>query len=156
MVLYPYGLPPRAEHAELCSRFIVEAGGDISRVIDGPFPSIERFIALAERLPVLKSETQRAIVVLTRTNPVAITVVAARRRIQASVPALARAVWVLFVDPVEDPFCFDTLRNLGTLDAEEVEVPIWRDPDGHEYVVLSSEFESTTRVRTAGRVLLDD
>lgn len=158
MVVYPYGLPARPEHAELCSRFIVEAGADLGRVIDGPFPSLERFIEYAKRLPALRQAAvarQRPIVVLTRTSPVAITIVSARRKVESAVAGLSGAVWAIFVDPVQDPFFFETVQSLGRLEGATEDMPIWYDDDGRPYVVVSSDASRAGRVRTAVRVLLD-
>ncbi len=159
VILYPYGVPERAEHAELCSRFVVAAGGDLRRVIDGPFPTLERFIQFAARLPALRKAAianQRPIVVLTSTTPVALVVVNARRKIETAVPGLSRAVWTVFVDPAQDPFFFDTVASLGRLQGARDEVPIWRDPDDRPYLIVSPEVRQADRVRTAVRVLLDE
>jgi hypothetical protein len=159
VILYPYGVPSRADHAELCAQFVVDAGGDVRRVIDGPFPSLERFISFAEKLPALRESVianQRPIVVLTRTSPVAISVVNARRKIESAVAGLRSAVWAVFVDPEQDPYFFDTLKSLGRLEGEAKDVPIWFDPDERPFLIVSPEVRQATRVRTAVRILFQD
>lgn len=157
LIVYPYG-PPRKEYEELCARFVLKLGGDVSRTIDRPFASAEAFVEHARRVASLRDPIDpedRAIVILTRTNPLALTVVDARRRIERGVPGLAVAAWAVFVDPREDPFFADAAAKLGKVEGAMADVPIWTSNTGARFMVLSPEVTRAERVRTAIRVLID-
>lgn len=146
IVLYPYGHPRSEEHRELCSAFMLALGGDVHRVIDGPFATIDRFIRYASRIPAV-SEGARPIVVLTRTIPLAMTVLNARRKIEIALPPLQRATWAIFLDPAEDPFFEAAARKMGTLDGELATAPMWSGPSDSSFLILSPLVASPATVR---------
>lgn len=153
IVLYPYGHPRSDEHRELCSAFMLALGGDVQRVIDGPFVTIDRFIRYVSRIPAV-TEGPRPIVVLTRTIPLAMTVLNARRKIEIALPALQRASWAIFVDAAEDPFFEAAANKVGSLDGRLAEAPIWSGPSDAKFLILSPDAASIALVRSRGEELL--
>lgn len=128
-------------------------GGDIHRVIDGPFATVDRFIRYVSRIPAI-TEGPRPIVVLTRTIPLAMTVLNARRKIEVALPALQRASWVIFVDAEEDPFFEAAANKVGTLDGGLGEAPIWVAPSDAKFLILSPAVTSSALIRARGEELL--
>jgi len=126
IVLYPYGQPSAAEPRARCAEFVWGLGGDMQRMIDGPFSNLDRFSRYVRHF---EDEINRpdapAIVVLTRTNPLGLAVMNVRRKLEQTLPALRRATWVLIVDPAEDPFFVESARKLGTL-AQRADSPASR------------------------------
>lgn len=149
IVLYPYGPPRSAEHRETCLSFMVALGGDIHRIIDGPFPTIDRFIRYASRIAAV-NEGSRPLVVLTRTVPLAMAVLNARRKIETALPSLQRATWAIFVDPAEDPFFEAAAHKIGALQQGLHAAPIWQAPGGHSFLVLSPEVANASLVKQRG------
>lgn len=133
VVLFPYGQPPKAAHRDACAEFLLRAGGDLSRLIDGPFRNIETFCGYVRRIDGVADGSRPPIIVVTRTNPLALSVVHARRKIEAAIEALRAATWVLFVDPHEDPFFGDNARRIGNL---QEAAGRWQGPEGTDYVIL--------------------
>lgn len=152
IVLYPYGHPRSAQDRELCLSFMLALGGDVHRVIDGPFPTLDRFIRYASRIPAV-SEGVRPIVVFTRTVPLAMAVLNARRKIEIALPSLQRATWAIFVDPTEDPFFEAAAHKIGALQHGLHAAPIWQGPGGASFLVLSPQVESPALVRKRGEEL---
>ncbi len=157
MILYPYGLPATGS-TEACGRLILALGGDVNRVLDGPFADLEKFVGYVRRIPMLREGAppeERPIVVFTRTNPIGLCVLKARRTIELAVPTLRRAIWSLFVDPSEDPFFLENARRLGDLDEPLGGMPIWRTFDGGAYLVLSAEARALGELRGPVRQLIE-
>lgn len=134
IVLFPYGQPPEVAQRESCAEFYLSLGGDVTRVIDGPFASIDRFVRCASTITDICGDAEPPIVVLCRTNPLAITVVEARRQIVRAIPALATATWVVFVDLLRDPFFARAARAQGALAHGPCGLQ-WVDPDALVYLV---------------------
>lgn len=153
IVLYPYGHPRSAEHRELCLSFMLALGGDVQRVIDGPFPTIDRFIRYVSRIPAV-SDGAPPIVVLTRTIPLAMAVLNARRKVEIALPALQRATWAIFVDSSEDPFFEAAAHKIGALERGLNAAPVWVGPGAASFLILSPEVESPALVRKRGEELL--
>src|SRR4051812_41920004 len=147
IVLFPYGQPAKAAHRELCVEFLLGIGGDVERMIDGPFADLDRFAAYVKRIAVIR-EGEKPIIILTKTNPLALMVTNARRKIESLLPQLSRAVWALFVDTKEDPFFAHTARKLGKLDGKMEHVPIWIAPGDAKFMVFSPEVSDFEDVRT--------
>lgn len=120
-------------------RCLQRCGGDLDRIIDGPAASIDGFGRHVARLSIVRTARELPLVVLTRTNPLAMNLVGARRALEAAVPSLARALWLVFFDPTHDPFFVDTARRLGHLDGDVGGAPLWSGPDGFRFLVLGPQ-----------------
>lgn len=138
LVLFPQGQLVDEEHRDRCVRFALWCGGDVGRVIDSPVSSLEMFTNYLSRIRGLEDGTEPALVVLTRTNPLALTVVDLRRRLESRLPALRTARWMIYLDPDSDPFFGTMALRLGHLTGELSEAPIWIGPQDSPFLVLSS------------------
>lgn len=123
VIVLPQGPPADAGAREACLALLLRAGGDLQRVVEGVDPGSERAVRVLARLPGIGSSGAAPLVALTRCNPIALAVVQARLALEARVPALARAAWLLFVH--DDPFFADAAAHLGALDRPLPELPIW-------------------------------
>jgi len=83
---------------------------------------------------------------LTRTNPLALTVIDLRRRLETSVPALQRAAWNVFLDVALDPFFLPEATQLGHLADDLIEAPVWFGPEGSPYLVLATRLHDRETV----------
>lgn len=137
MVLLPFGQPDNEEHRSFCAEVCVRLGGDVARILDGPFGGIEHFISYAMRINSISDGVEAPIIALTRTNPLGLMVVNARRRIEAAVPALVRASWLVLVDAGWDPFFEANARGLGEIDGDPASGATWTLTEGSEYTVVS-------------------
>ncbi len=137
LALVPYGWPP----GDVAQATLLACGGDVERVIDRPADDLARFIAHVGRLPAVRDEAahEPAIVFLTRTSPIPLTVVSARRTLEAKLPSLRRAAWVLFVRAEDDPFFEQGAEQLGLLSAAMTDSPIWIGPDATAYLVTTEK-----------------
>lgn len=124
----------------------------MQRVIDGPFPTIDRFVRHVSRIPAIRAGI-RPIVVLTRTIPLAMTVLNARERIEAGLPQLRHATWAIFFDAAEDPFFEAAVRKFGDLQGQLHEAPIWVGPGQARFVILSPEVKDPGLVRKRSQEL---
>ena len=149
VVLRPYGLPDAETDREACTKFILRAGGDIDRLIDQPAADIERFARHAARIPVLRDEepADRPIVMITRTTPLPLTTVAARRTLEAAVPSLRLAAWMVYVNISEDPFFDRAASELGVVNGDLSTAPIWV-AGRHAFLVCSRAVTDFGLVRT--------
>ena len=136
LVLFPYGRPHADIHRGHCDGLLLRAGGDVRRFVEPPIAELDAFIRYASRMS--KAFEQPPMVVLTRTNPIALTVVQARREIEAEIPELARARWFVYLSPEQDPFFLGSAQSLGSLRGPLHRAPIWYGPDAKPYMVLSS------------------
>lgn len=137
LTLFPQGQPATEESRDRCSRFALWCGGDVGRVIDGPISSLDAFARYLSRIKGLIDGTEPALVVLTQTNPLALTVVDLRRRLESRVPALRTARWMIYVEPESDPFFQTMALRLGHLTGDLSEAPLWIGPQDSPYLVLS-------------------
>ncbi len=117
--------------------FVVKAGGDVQRVFDGPWGSQpgseaaeKSFLRMVGRLNEVVSGVHPPYIVLTRTNPIPLTVLAKRRQLCDSFPNLNKGLWILYLDPVKDPFFFTNAKRLGRFDSDPAE-----DESRHPLVV---------------------
>lgn len=139
LVLLPYGVPDQNGYREACSEILLSCGGDVDRVIDQPANDLDRFGKYVGRIPALRDAAVREppIVMLTRTSPLPLTVVSARRTLERMVPSLARASWILFVTDDDDPFFRDGATRLGVLTGELAQAPLWLGPDNMPFLVTT-------------------
>jgi hypothetical protein len=137
VVFSPYGPPQHAETAERYSGALLQCGADLQRVFDDPRGSIAAYARYVSGIRALASRDLSALVVLTRCVPVLEAVVVARRTLEAKLPALENAAWIIYCDPLRDPSTFTGLSQGGTLLDDFESAPIWKGPDGLRYLVLS-------------------
>lgn len=118
---------------------LLRAGADTQRLIDGEGWSIERFVAHVARLKALRGAYSSPLVVLTRTNPLALGVLQTRRVLEEAVPELERATWLVFHDPAADPFFETAVRGLGAVeDVDWSMAPIWYAPHAQRFLILGT------------------
>lgn len=116
---------------------VLRAGADTRRIIEGDGWPLERFAAHVARLHALRGVAAGPLVVLTRTNPIALAVLQTRRVLEDAVPELERAPWIVFHDPGEDPFFETAVSGLGTLeDVDWSMAPIWYAPHAQRFLIL--------------------
>jgi len=139
MVLFPHGQTDSLRHRSLCSEYALRCGGDLARVIDAPSDTVDRFASYVSRIRGLRDGSERALVIMTRTNPLALTVIEARKRLESMVPSLRRALWVIYVDPDVDPFFLSTVERHGTLGGPLEAAPIWVGPGPMRFLVVSPQ-----------------
>jgi hypothetical protein len=136
VVLFPQG-QVSAEQRDRCARLLLWCGGDVARVIDSPISSVEGFAEYLGRIKGIREGTEQVLVVLTRTNPLALTVVDARRRMEGRLSVLRTSRWVIYVDPEQDPFFEAMALRHGHLTGELWEAPLWVGPQDMPFLVLS-------------------
>ncbi|MBE7480972.1 MAG: hypothetical protein HS104_13445 [Polyangiaceae bacterium] len=137
LTLCPQGLPAAPAAREACMAVLLRAGADAQRVIDGEGWSIERFAAHVARLKVLRGQYSSPLVVLTRTNPLALAVLQTRRVLEDAVPELERAPWLVYHDPAVDPFFESAVAGLGSVeDVDWPLAPIWYAPHAQRFLIL--------------------
>lgn len=98
---------------------------------------MDRYASYVARIRGLREGSEQALVVLTRTNPLALTIIDGRKRLEAVVPALRRALWAIYVDPEEDPFFLSTAERYGTFGGALDSAPVWVGPGPARFLVLS-------------------
>jgi hypothetical protein len=136
VVLAPQGLPLAMDCRERCLDLIRRAGGDLTRLYETT--NHENVGRLAPALSRVMGRQCEALVVLTKTCPLPLTVLRERRTISSVCPDLRVAAWIIYADPVADPYFFEAARSSGTFDRAPQEAPIWRSKaDGLDYLVLT-------------------
>jgi hypothetical protein len=144
LVLVPQGMPSDAKGEADCVDVIRRCGGDVRRLIDSPTATVGAF---AEHVSRLKAFDARAwpLVILHRTNPVALSIVAIRRELEERVPRLHYAAWIIVHDPDVEPFFGEQARQLGTFDDGAAGARIWSSLGGLHYLVvrpgMTTDFE---------------
>jgi len=125
IVLFPYGQPVDRDKRDACLALVLHAGGDLNRIHDGPWDSDpasegaeKNFLRYISRIQEIVNGSRPPLVVLTRTNPLPLAVLAKRRRLCGAIKNLNRAPWAIFVDSVLDPFFYRNASKLGTFDTK--------------------------------------
>lgn len=139
IVLFPHGQSARPDLREHCASFFIRHGGDVARVIDGPFENVRQCMDRVQRIAAIAKGVERPIIIFTQSNPLAL-VLSARRTMEGGVPGLRAATWVILVDRAEDPFFERNARNLGTLGQSGAE-DTFAGPDGASFLILYAEAE---------------
>lgn len=137
LVLFPQGQLAGEDQRARCAELILWCGGDVGRVIDAPVDTVDAFASFLLRIRGVKDGSEQVMVVLTNTNPLALAVVDLRRRLEARLPSLRTARWLIFVDPQTDPFFESSALVLGHLTGPMEESPLWIGPQDSPYLVLS-------------------
>ncbi len=158
IVLFPYGQPVERDKRDACLALVIHADGDLGRILDGPWdsdPASEaaetNFLRYVSRIAEIANGSRPPLVVLTRSNPLPLAVLAKRRRVCAAIKNLNRAIWTVFVDPVSDPFFCQNANKLGAFDvacdadAPESAFTVWtpdetqRSAEHERYAVWSPQ-----------------
>jgi hypothetical protein len=130
-------MPANGESRERLSQLLLRCGADLQKIIDATQGSLETFAEYVAGISALASGKHAALVVLTRTHPPLEAIVQTRRMLQARVPTLERALWIIYADSLTDPLAHESLRDIGQLDGPLLEAPIWLGPDAQRYLVIS-------------------
>jgi hypothetical protein len=138
LVLFPQGQLAGEEQRSRCDELILWCGGDVGRVIDAPVDTVDAFASFLQRIRGVRDGSEQVMVVLTNTNPLALTVVDLRRRLEARLPSLRTARWMIYVDPESDPFFESSALRLGHLTGPMQEAPLWIGPQDSPYLVLGA------------------
>lgn len=121
---------------------MLRAGADAQRVIDGDGWPLERFASHIARVKALRSPQARPLVVLTRTNPIALALLQTRRLLEEAVPELEHAPWLVFHDPGVDPFFESAVAGLGSLeDVSWPNGPVWTAPRGERFLIVVPQLQ---------------
>lgn len=155
LTLFPQGQPSQGEPRDRCAQCCLWCGGDIARVLDAPIATLDVYASYLQRIKGLLDGTEPALVVLTQTNPLALTVVDVRRRLENRIPALRTSRWVIYWDPDSDPFFGTMASRSGHLTGEPDEAPLWIGPSSSPFLVLMPSLRSRDLVR-AGLAKLDE
>jgi len=115
LALFPDGQPESSVDREKCTALLLSCGADLQRFIDGPWSSVETMLRYLGRIDDVASGRRPPFVVLTRINPLALTVPVMRRRLCDALVNLRRALWVIYV-PDAEPFFFRNAASLGDFD----------------------------------------
>jgi hypothetical protein len=120
-------------------------------VIEGPRPKPSQFADFVATIRDVRDALAPSLVLLTRLTPIK-GLVELRTALEARVPALASAPWVLYADPLVEPDCIDGLRATGQLVGTLWDAPRWTDEDGGHYLVLSPHLRKTVEYTLAERL----
>jgi len=150
LVLFPYGQPTADDARERCAEFLLRQRGDLRRIIDTPCASVERFCAHLRRIEALRGNTERPLVVLTRPDPIASSLIQTRTRMERALPILRRATWAVLVDRARDPLFEITARQLGDLQFDTSHEGTWTAPHDSVFIVVCVGAPSTERFDLAG------
>jgi len=136
-------------------------GGDLNRVIDSPTRKLDDFARYVSRMKALALGIA-PLVVLTRTNPLALAVTGARRTLENFVPALRNAAWLVFYERREDPFFEAEADSIGILEPRSEYSAVWTSPTGQYFLIVArgDHFDLDSQVHelltlTPGRYELD-
>jgi hypothetical protein len=138
IVLYPYGPPTDPLAREICAAQLVRSGGDPDRTFDDAPGSLNRFVERVQRIPAV-CNAPGSIIVITQTDPLALAVVATRRRIEGAVAALKGALWVVYASDNQLRRLLSEMVDYGTLTGPLSIGPIWATPAGESFLILSSQ-----------------
>lgn len=147
LTLFPQGQLLEPEHRDRCAELALWCGGDVERFIDAPVVSVDAFARYVGRIAAIR-KTQ-ALVVLTKTNPLALTIVEPRRRLERLLPELRTSRWIIYLDQKADPFFLTMATRLGHLTGGINEAPIWVGPGDAPYLVIDSEVRDHELIRQA-------
>lgn len=82
-------------------------------------------------------------IVLTQTNPLALKVLQPRRSLEQVFPKLEEALWLIYLNPVDDPFFVEAAASLGSFDDEHGEAPIWTTRDHGKFLIVTPRTKAT-------------
>jgi hypothetical protein len=124
LTLFPHG-PSATEYREALTQLLLHCGADIQRIRESVFPNdLKRFIEYISRFDDVASVTKTPpIMVMTKTALLMPNLVSVRDEISAALPALEKALWVVFSP--QDPFFQNNAGALGRFITSPERAPIW-------------------------------
>jgi len=128
-------------------------GADYQRILDQSFSSMDRLVHYLSRIEDFRDTQTRAIVALTQTCPVNGCIIRTRQVLCEAFPVLQTALWIIFADPAVDPAFCASAERLGKFDNKLDESPVWEDPDGNRYLVLTPNTSDEEHMRIRARML---
>jgi hypothetical protein len=152
LIAYPDGMPS-GDHRGWCDELTHPLGGDVTRVFDSPTGSLITFIKQASRARAFRDPHNHALVVLSRTNPLALTL-PARHRLEQEFPIFRHAVWALYWDPERSPDLVSEARELGSLSGNMESGPIWTASRGERLLILSPSINNPKALAERARSCL--
>lgn len=123
---------------ERCTDLLLRCGADLQRITEGRDWTVERFTNHIRRMPAVAGNGIAPLVLLTRTNPLALAVLQTRRVLEEAVPGLARASWIIFHDEQDDPFFVGAASELGSFDVAYEHGPIWTTSSEQRFLILGT------------------
>ena len=151
IVLCPQGLPQNADARERALGLLLACGADLGRIVENGKRSVELFADHVAAIRNVRDGSEPVLVVLSRVTP-ARELAEIRRVLEARIPALETAPWVLVADPETEPTAIEELSAIGRLDGAIWDAPRWRGPDGLRYLVLSPHLSQLARTTLRDRI----
>ena len=140
IVLFPFGHVSDPGARELCDGILLRCGADLGRIFDSPMVNVERYVKFIGRIDDVRNGSNPPIIVFTKGTPLPLNVIYTRRKLVQCFPGLQRSLWIIFVDPIADPFFENEARTIGDLDDELDKSPIWKEGImGERYLVLTPQ-----------------
>ncbi|MFA6503870.1 MAG: hypothetical protein WCT54_02890 [Patescibacteria group bacterium] len=136
---------------------LVHCGANIREFKDARYPTIARFMKSVGSLEAngwsgIRKTDELPILVLSRTTSRAL--VADRAEIVSRIPALAKTLWIAFVDQEENPFFFRYALKNGAFSDNQSDVPIWTETDSrYTYLILTPDVTDMSLVETRANEL---
>lgn len=150
-VLFPQGNLTQAQDKDMAAQMLIFCGADPMRFIDHAYPNLdedaafEKYIKYIRRLD--KATLENAITLLINTENVPYGILKPRQVLQQQIPALARALWCVYVDPQRDPFVFNNLASVGKLYGKARKQMVFMDYRKNLYLLLRSDLDDFELLR---------
>jgi hypothetical protein len=152
IVLFPNG-PVQSQKKETFTKLLLNCGADINRFWEQDYAhstkdALDLYINHIRRMRLERCpDFPDSIVAITDSNPPALKVLAARRRVIEAFPSLNKALWIICVDLQENPFILSNLHRLGDVLDEHTEAPIFVDSAGSPFLLLMPECNDSIELR---------
>lgn len=153
LTLFPHG--PSSPETQGCLReMLLHCGADHARMIETHFRKpdksidLDRYITYIGRLDDVKNADPPPILVITQTLLFYSNVIATRAAIVKALPTLSTAMWIIFVDPNENPFYVRNTEERGDLNDEIHNAPVWTDRETkYRYLLLTTETKDMSVIK---------
>ena len=150
IVIAPLGLPVTPEAEERCAELLVKCGADLGRMFVGNPQNFRAFENHLAQIRDLREGALSPLVLVCRVQPIE-RMIETRLSLEARVPALSKAAWVVFADSASEPTSSDALADRGVLDGPILEAPEWIAAE-RRYLVLSLDLHRHVEIDLAERV----
>ena len=128
-------------------------GADHQRILDQRFPSMDDLLFYLGHIKELQQTRTRVLVALTETCPVIRCIIRTRRLLCRQFPLLDAALWIIYADPDVDPAFYASASRICPFDAKLDSAPVWEDPDGKRYLVLTPNTVDEAHAQLRARML---
>jgi len=135
IVIAPLGLPSEPAAEERCAELLLRCGADLGRVFEADPERLGPFANHLAQIRELREGSLHVLAVMCQSLPLA-RMTATRQALEARIPSLAKAAWVIFADPSREPSCLEEIASEGTLNGAVWEAPEWKTPEGQRYLFL--------------------